>query len=262
MKALAAQLDVLLEPEREVERAKVRAQEKQRASLQRFRIAVVVLMLGAGAISLWFISKREKLRLMSEVENAKAAGQETLGNLDTCIASYVKSQSDNDKCKQTLSSDKKDYEERLESQNKICRTGGQQECINEMNKVRDLHRETLKACREDTDDVKGMYDTCSQDKQRLTTERDEQKSAAEQKQAELKTATEERDKARADVTSCQTERDELRKQIEGTKQATPTPLPTPTAPNTVTPASTGSPSPPSPSPSPTPPTGDTDETYE
>jgi serine/threonine protein kinase len=263
MKALAAQLDVLLEPEREVERAKVRAQEKQRASLQRFRVAVVVLMLGAGAISLWFFSKREKLRLMSEVENARARGQETLGNLDTCIASYVKSQSDNDKCKQTLKSDKKDYEERLESQNKVCRTGGQQECINEMNKVRDLHRETLKACRDDTDEVKGLYDTCSQDKLRLTTERDEQKSAVEQKQTELKTMTEERDRARADATSCTTERDDLRKQVEATKQAAPTPLPTPTGPSTVTPTSTGSPPPPSPSPSPPAPAGDTDpDSYE
>ncbi len=258
MKALAAQLDVLLEPEREVERVKIRAQEKQRASLQRFRVAVVVLMLGAGVIALWFLSKREKLRLMSEVENAKAAGQETLGNLDMCITSYVKSQSDNDKCKQTLRIDKKDYEERLESQNKVCRSGGQQECITEMNKLRDLHRETLKACRDDTEEVKALYDTCSQDKQRLTTERDDQKALVEQKQTDLKTMTDERDRARADATSCTSERDDLRKQVETTKQTTATPLPTPTTPSTATPAGTGSPPPPSPSPSPTPTGGDTD----
>ncbi len=261
MKALAAQLDVLLEPEREIERAQVRAQEKQRASLQRFRVAVVLLMLGAGAISLWFFSKREKLRLMTEVENARAAGQETLGNLDTCIASYVKSQSDNDKCKQTLRIDKKDYEERLTTQSKVCKTGGQQECISEMNKLRDLHRETLKACRDDTDEVKALYDTCSQDKLRLTTERDDQKALVEQKQTDVKTATEERDHARADVTSCSTERDDLRKQLDAAKHAAPAPLPTPTGPNTVTPAGAGSPSPPSPSPSPTPPVGDTDDPY-
>lgn len=259
MKALASQLDVLLEPEREIERAKIRAQENQRASLQRFRVAVVLLMLGAGAISLWFFSKREKLRLMSEVENAKAAGLETLGNLDTCIASYVKSQSDNDKCKQTQSSDKKDYEERLATQNKVCKTGGQQECVSEMNKLRDVHRDTLKACREDTDEVKDLYDklsdSCSRDKQRLTSERDDQKTLVEQKQADVKTATDERDRARADVTSCNTDREDLRKQIEAAKHATPAPLPTPTGPSTTAPAGTGTPPAPSPSPSPTTPAG-------
>lgn len=247
MKALAAQLDVLLEPEREIERAKLRAQEKQRASLQRFRVAVAVLMLGAGAISLWFFSQREKLRLMSEVENAKAAGQETLGNLDACIASYVKAQSDTDKCKATARADKRDYEERLETQNKVCRSGEQQECVNEMNKLRDSQRDSLKACHDDTDEVKELYDMCSQDKLRLANERDDQKSLAEQRQTDLKTATDERDRARADASSCTTERDDLRKQLEDARRAPPpTPLPQPLPTTGVDPA------PPDPSPAPTP----------
>jgi hypothetical protein len=255
MKALASQLDVLLEPEREVERAEVRGRERQRASLQRFRVAVVVLMLGAGVIALWFFSKREKLRLMSEVENARAAGQETLGNLDTCIASYVKSQSDIDKCKTTQKTDKKDYEERLESQSKVCKTGGQQECVSEMNKLRDQQRDALRSCHDDTDEVKGLYDklseTCSQDKQRLTTERDEQKTAAEQKQTDLKTTAEERDRAKADAASCSTEREDLRKQLDAVKRTGGAPTPANTAPSV--PPGTESPPPPSPSPSPTPP---------
>lgn len=248
MKALAAQLDVLLEPEREVERAKVRAQEKQRASLLRFQAAVGVLMLGAGVIALWFFSQREKLRLMNEVESAKANGQETLGNLDKCIASYVKSQSETDKCKATSKADKKDYEERLESQNKLCRSGEQKECIAEMNKLRDTSRDALRACKEDTDDVKGLYDklseSCSQEKQRLSGERDEQKTQAEQKQTELKTLTEERDKARAEAATCAAERDDLRKWAR--------------SPLTLggSPAGTGFPPEPADPPSPTPPPPD------
>lgn len=263
MKALAAQLDVLLEPEREVERAKLRAQERQRASLQRFRVAVVLLMLGAGAIALWFFTKREKLRLMSEVENARAAGQETLGNLDACIASYVKAQSDTDKCKATLKTDKKDYEERLATQNKLCRSGEQQECVAEMNKLRDQHRDALKACKEDTDEVKGLYDACSQDKQRVGTERDEQKTLADQRQTELKTLTDERDRLRTEATSCTTERDDLRKQLETAKRDSPTtPTPLPTAGTTESPVvPTPTPDPP-PSPVPTPPSGGSDDPYE
>jgi len=263
MQALAAQLDVLLEPEREIERAKVRAQEKQRASLQRFQVAVVLLMLGAGVIALWFFSQREKLRLMNEVESAKANGQETLGNLDKCIASYVKAQSDNDKCKEAAKADKKDYQERLESQTKLCRTGEQQECVAEMNKLRDTSRDQLKACREDTEDVKGLYDklseTCSQEKQRLSAERDDQKTIAEQKQTELKTITEERDRVRAEATSCTTERDDLRKQLETAKRS-PGPG-TPSTGNTGSPAGTGSPPPsdPPPPPPPSPSPGGSDD---
>jgi len=251
MKALANQLDVLLEPEREIERAEVRGREKQRASLQRFRIAVVVLMLGAGVIALWFFTQREKLRLMNEVENARAAGKETLGNLDTCIASYVKAQSATDKCKDQRNSDKKDYEERIETQSKICKSGGEKECVAEMNKLRDQHRDSLRACKDDTEEVKALYDTCAQDKQRLTTERDDQKALVEQKQTELKTLTEERDRTRGDATSCGTERDELRKQLEAAKRvASSTPSPLPGAGSTG--ASTEATPPPDPPPGPTP----------
>lgn len=254
MQALAAQLDVLLEPEREIERAKVRAQEKQRASLLRFQVAVGVLMLGAGVIALWFFSQREKLRLMNEVESAKANGQETLGNLDKCIASYVKVQSESDKCEKAAKADRKDYEERLASQNKLCRSGEQKECIAEMNKLRDTSRDQLKACREDTEDVKGLYDklseSCSQEKQRLSAERDEQKTQAEQKQTELKTLTEERDKARADAATCISERDELRKWARSPL----TPGGSPAATGSPTPAD---PPPPPPAPSPSP--GDSDD---
>lgn len=262
MKALAAQLDVLLEPEREIERAKVRAQEKQRTLLQRFQIAVVLLMLCAAGTALWFFSKREKLRLMSEVETAKAAGKEMLGNLDSCIASYVKAQSDNDKCSRDMKNDRKEYEERLETQNKICRSGEQKECINEMNKLRDTHRDVLKACREDTDDMKTMYDklseSCKEDKQRLTTERDDQKTQAEQKLTEIKTVTEERDRLRTEANTCSTERDDLRRQLESAKPGgTPAPTPQPTPVNTGLPA----PEPP-PSPAPAPNPGGNNEPYE
>jgi eukaryotic-like serine/threonine-protein kinase len=259
MKALATQLDVLLEPEREIERAKVRAQEKQRASLQRFRAAVVVLMLGAGAVALWFLTQREKLRLMSEVENAKAAGQETLGNLDACIASYVKAQGDSDKCKSEQRSEKKDYEERLATQNKLCRSGEQQECIAEMNKLRDQHRDAIKACKGDTEEVKGLYDKlsegCSQDKQRLSTERDEQKTLAEQRQTDLKAVTDERDRLRTEASSCTIEREDLRKQLEAAKRIAASPAPLPTAGTNGNPVGSPPTSPPDPvPPPPTPPT--------
>ncbi|HRI68571.1 MAG TPA: hypothetical protein PK156_30290, partial [Polyangium sp.] len=251
MKALATQLDVLLEPEREIERAKVRAQEKQRASLQRFRVAVAILMLGGLGIALWFFSQREKLRLMSEVENARAAGKETLGSLDVCIASYVKAQEDTNKCKTTAQAEKKDYEERLETQNKVCRSGEQKECVNELNKMRDTHRDQMKACREDTDEVKEMYDTCSQERQRLAAERDDQKTLAEQRQTDLKTVTDERDRARADATTCGTERDELHRQLEAAKRVPTSPLPVPPSPTGGS-ATTGTEPPPSPPPAPAP----------
>ena len=125
-----------------------------------------------------------------------------------------------------------------------------------MNKLRDQQRDALKTCHDDTDEVKGIYDklseTCSQEKQRLTSERDEQKTAAEQKQTELKTALEEREHARADAASCSNDRDDLRKQLEAAKRVTTAP-PTPAGTGTGVPTSTGSPPPPSPSPGPIPP---------
>jgi hypothetical protein len=86
---MAGQLDVLLEQEREAAEAIEAGFARQKASLQRVRLALAAMALvGAGSV-MYGYSKRETLRLAGELEHARAAGKVSFGKLDTCVASHA-----------------------------------------------------------------------------------------------------------------------------------------------------------------------------
>jgi hypothetical protein len=95
---LAAELDVLLEPEREAERAVARRHARQRAALQRWRLALGVLGLVALGAGYYVYSKRQTLRLAGELERARAEGAASFDKLDTCNAAHELSQSESRAC--------------------------------------------------------------------------------------------------------------------------------------------------------------------
>ncbi len=89
---MAEQLDVLLEQEREAAREIERGFAKQKASLQRVRVALGAMAM-LGAATLWYgFSKRETLRLVGELERVRAEGAASFDKLDTCAAAHELSQ--------------------------------------------------------------------------------------------------------------------------------------------------------------------------
>ncbi|MFP6683940.1 MAG: hypothetical protein VB934_04475, partial [Polyangiaceae bacterium] len=86
---MAAQLDVLLDEEREAAAIIEAGIARQKTSLHRVRLALAgMALLGAGAV-LYGFSKRETLRLASELAQVRAEGKVSFKKLDTCVASHA-----------------------------------------------------------------------------------------------------------------------------------------------------------------------------
>ncbi|MEO7330654.1 MAG: protein kinase, partial [Minicystis sp.] len=88
MSDLAREMDLLLEPEREAGRAVVRKAQQQRATLQRFKMAVGALLLAAAGAGAVMYGKRETLRVAGELERAREEGAKSFDKLETCAAAH------------------------------------------------------------------------------------------------------------------------------------------------------------------------------
>jgi chromosome segregation ATPase len=89
---------VLLEPEREIARIVERDLERQKTAYRRVRIAFgAIALIGAGAL-LFGYSKRETLRLASELQRARAEGAASFDKLDTCVAAHQIARDDASSC--------------------------------------------------------------------------------------------------------------------------------------------------------------------
>ncbi|MFO0617096.1 MAG: protein kinase [Polyangiaceae bacterium] len=86
--AVAEGLEVLLEPEREIERAEIAAKEAQRRTLARTRIGALVFFIVAASLVVFGFYKRQSLRLASDLERAQKEGAKSFDKLDTCRASF------------------------------------------------------------------------------------------------------------------------------------------------------------------------------
>ncbi len=95
---LAAELDVLLEQEREAAAAIEHEIAQQKSSLRRVRITLVAALLAGAAVLLWGLSHRETLRLARELERARAAGAASFDKLDTCVAAHQLARSEATSC--------------------------------------------------------------------------------------------------------------------------------------------------------------------
>lgn len=200
MSRMADELDVLLEPEREAARAEEGARQRQKAALQRFRIAAGALLVVAGAGAWVAYSNRETIRLGRELEAARAEGARSFDKLDMCNASYQSSRSDLTKCELAREDDKKRCNDQLEEEIRVCGSDFQIDCALAKKKLMDQHASQLKACEDDAQEAVRVADEAHAqleaewDKQRaaLVAERDEQKKLADRSAKELATCNDER----------------------------------------------------------------------
>ncbi len=86
--SVAEGLEVLLEPEREIERAEVAAKERQKRVLGRWRMGALLFFIVASGLVVFGFFKRQSLRLASDLERAQKEGAKSFDKLDTCRASF------------------------------------------------------------------------------------------------------------------------------------------------------------------------------
>ncbi len=183
MGELADDLEILLEPEREAERAEQDARNRARRALARARVIATIVVIAAGAVGALALWKRETLRLASALEQARAAGAESFDRLDTCIAANAVSSHEAKVCAQDLADEKSEHEKTL---NALSNKGdGCKEAVDE---IKDLREKSSAEKRKHEEDLKHEKAECIADKEKLTTD--------------LKT---ERDKAKTDHETCETQ---------------------------------------------------------
>src|SRR4051794_7768251 len=142
---MADELDVLLEPEREQERLRTRRRVRQKV-VRRATLATTLVLAGVGA--LFAYSKRETLRLASELNRARAEGAASFDKLDTCIASHGLAQRDAQACREARTREETHFKATLEH---IARTGGATEAAmsRQMQSLEATFASRLKSCEDD-----------------------------------------------------------------------------------------------------------------
>lgn len=114
MDELGQELDVLLEPEREAERAEQRRRSRQKTTILRFKVSLgAMILIGCGAGGVIY-SERETLRVASELESAKKRGSESFDKLETCVASHRMATTTAAACVATRDKDRVLYKQALD----------------------------------------------------------------------------------------------------------------------------------------------------
>ena len=230
MKALAEQLDVLLEQEREEERLEERRRARQRATVlaQRIGIAAMLLLGAAGGAVVW--SKRETLRVASELAAARRQGAESFDKLDTCSASYRMARAQVDACKARGAQDRAEYERSLEG---LTQSG----TATDAERAREVQRVNgrVKACEDGADKARRACDeelalkdgAASRLKTQLTEERDRGQAEVAAERSEAFAMQAERDVCRAERAVCEEERNTCRAEKARAPAVVPAHLPAP-----------------------------------
>ncbi|WP_437637119.1 serine/threonine protein kinase [Sorangium sp. So ce854] len=247
MTQLAEELDVLLEPEREAEREAERLRIKQKTSYLRVRIAAGAMTLVGCAVVLLGFSKRETLRLASELDRARQMGAESFDKLDTCVASHQIAQSLARECRVAREQDRADFNDTLAALQKSG-TATEAEHARQIQSLHATHAARIKTC----EDTAAAAEKASRDRlaeaekarAALVTERDEARALAEQRAAELAAATQARSACDAERASCVAERDRLRAEAAEPYETPPSPA---AAPAPAPPPAAASGAPPQPS---------------
>ncbi|WP_437929218.1 protein kinase [Sorangium sp. So ce291] len=231
MRQIAEELEVLLEPEREAEREAERLRIKQKTSYLRVRIAAGAMTLIGCAVVLLGVSKRETLRLANELDRARQVGAESFDKLDTCIASHQIAQSETSACRSARDQDRAEFNETLATLQKSD-SMTEAEHARQIQSLHATHAARVKTCEESAAAAEkaSMADRerlAESEKARaaLVTERDEARALAEQRAAELATATQARAACDAERTSCVAERDRLKAEAAEPYEGAPSPKP-------------------------------------
>jgi serine/threonine protein kinase len=196
VRVMADELEVLLEPEREQDRRRARRSLRFRY-LGRTALTAMFMVAAGGA--LFAYSKRQTIRLASELDRARAEGAASFGELDTCIASHQLAQREVTACHDAKSRQEEEYRAKLRH---VAKTGGASEAsyAKQLQSLESTYATRMKSCEEekaiaarahDADQHQQTWDWQRKEAQ-LTSERDEQHKAAETRSREL-------DRCRADL---------------------------------------------------------------
>jgi hypothetical protein len=192
---MADELEVLLEPEREQERRRARRSARFRY-IGRMALAALLLVASGGA--LFAYSKRQTIRLASELDRARAEGAASFGHLDTCIASHQLAQREATACRDAKSRQEEEYRAKLRQ---LGKSGTSEAAFaRQMQALESTYTTRVKSCEEEKAFAARAREAQEQqltwDWQRketqLMNERDEQHRVVE-------TRTRELDRCRADL---------------------------------------------------------------
>src|SRR5689334_9922488 len=198
VRVMADELEVLLEPEREQERRRARRSLRFRYL---GRTALVASLMAAAGAAFFVYSKRETIRLASELDRARAEGAASFGELDTCTASHQVAQREAAACRDARSKQEEEYRAKLRQ---LSRSGGatEQSFARQLQSLEATYTSRVKTCEEekaiaaracDAEEHKRTWDWQRKETQ-LTNERDEQHRVAESRLREL-------DRCRSDLVS-------------------------------------------------------------
>ncbi len=228
MKELAEQLDVLLEQERDVEREVERQRARQRSIVLGQRIGIAAMLLVGAAGGAVAYTKRETLRVASELAAARRHNRESFDKLDTCIASYDMARSDADSCKEQKAKDRAEYDKSLES---LARSGS----TSEAERLREIARLNgrAKTCEDNAATARRSYDeelalkdgAAARMKAQLTEERDQARADVAAERSEAFGMQAERDACRVERAICLEERDACRAEKAKAASVVPARLP-------------------------------------
>ncbi len=216
MHALGVELDVLLEPEREVARAEERRRNRQQTTILRFKVTLgAMLLIGLGAAGVVF-SKRETLRVASELEKAKKMRSESFDKLETCAASHKMATMAATSCAASRDTDRAMYKQALDE---FTKTGTSADADRARQLQSDATR--IRACE---DSAAAEKRTCGEEQVRrdidnarqkgalvaLTQERDEEQAAAAHERLDLAEAKKKLEALIAEKAALTEERDALK----------------------------------------------------
>ncbi|MEP7122541.1 MAG: serine/threonine-protein kinase [Byssovorax sp.] len=216
MHELGVELDVLLEPEREAARAEERRRTRQKTTILRFKVTLgAMLLIGLGGAAVAF-SKRETLRVASELDKAKKQGSESFDKLETCAASHKMATMTATSCAASRDTDRAMYKQALDE---FTKTGSSADA----DRARQLqsYATRIRAC-EDTAATEKR--ACGEEQVRrdidnarqkgaliaITQERDEQQAAAARVTADLADAKKKLEALTAEKAALTEERDALK----------------------------------------------------
>jgi serine/threonine protein kinase len=195
---MADELDILLEPQRERERLHTRRALRQK-TVRRLALAATIVLGGVGL--LFAYSKRETLRLASELNRARAQGAASFDKLETCITSHRLSQHEVEACREARSKEESEFKATLD---RIAKTGGATEAALSrqvqnlettfMTRLRSCEDDANSAARQRAAESARLAGDWARRERELTQERDESKRAAETRGTDL-------ERCRADLES-------------------------------------------------------------
>jgi eukaryotic-like serine/threonine-protein kinase len=215
MNELAEQLDVLLEPEREEQRAEARRRQKQRTTIQRFKIASGALVLVGLALASVVYAKRRTIELAGQLQEVQARarqeGEKSFDKIETCTASYQIARRGEATCQAKLERDQRDFNQALEE---VRRSGSTSEA--EHARQMQSYASRIKACE---DSVSATELSCSEEKGRLDEVTKRQQTALEKERTDLRAeleaakeklaaAQKDRERAEADRLACAQDRED------------------------------------------------------